>query len=90
METIPGNQVVVTFNPVEFILTFGVTVANMVTPETAEPYNDWLLAVCQSPQGAKRLMLAMQETVAAYERQYGAIRLPDILMQGAPEGVTQN
>ena len=43
-----------------------------------------------TPEHAKRLMFALQENVMKYERQFGAIRMPEDMNggQGSPDGKT--
>lgn len=43
-----------------------------------------------TPEHAKRLMFALQENVMKYERQFGAIRMPEDMNggQGNPDGKT--
>ena len=43
-----------------------------------------------TPEHAKRLMFALQENVAKYERQFGTIRMPEDMNggQGGPDGKT--
>jgi len=55
-----------------FTLEFGKTQGEDRSPKP-------LVSICMSPQHAKMLAMLLQKSVAEYERQIGAIILPDSL-----------
>ncbi len=86
--SLPGNQVSMVWNQVEFLTTFGTITAagyDLTRPGAIEV--SWLVSICQSPIAFKRMALSMAEAVASYEAQYGAIPTIPPQMEGAPQGV---
>ena len=69
-EGIYSNLAVITHNPTEFVVDFVQVVPNMPKARVKS-------RVILSPHHAKRLLAALQDNVAKYERQFGDIREPD-------------
>jgi hypothetical protein len=73
METIYANFVAMAGSAEEIVLYMG---ANSPLPGQTEPMVQVSQRVVLLPANAKRLMLALQQTVKAHEDRFGPIELP--------------
>ena len=69
-EGVYSNLAVITHNPTEFVVDFIQVVPNVPKARVKS-------RVILSPQHAKRLLGALEDNVAKYERQFGEIQEPD-------------
>ena len=69
-EGVYSNLAVITHNPTEFVVDFIQVVPNVPKARVKS-------RVILSPHHAKRLLNALTDNVAKYERQFGEIREPD-------------
>ena len=79
--------------PIEIKHFYTEDISNAITEyQNLELSLDDLFRFCivLTPEHAKRLMFALQENVMKYERQFGAIRMPEDMNggQGSPDGKT--
>ena len=78
-----ANLAIITHSSSEFIVDF-------VRVMPGLPKAGVQSRIILTPEHAKRLMFALQENVAKYERQFGTIRMPEDMNggQGGPDGKT--
>lgn len=78
-----ANLAIITHSSSEFIVDF-------VRVMPGLPKAGVQSRIILTPEHAKRLMYALQENVAKYERQFGPIRMPEDMNngQGGPDGKT--
>ena len=76
-----ANLAIITHSSSEFIVDF-------VRVMPGLPKAGVQSRIVLTPEHAKRLMFALQDNVAKYERQFGPIRMPEDMNgnQGGPEG----
>lgn len=79
METVYANFVAMAGSAEEIVLYMG---ANTPLPGQADPTVQVSQRVILLPANAKRLMIALQQTVKAHEDRFGPIELP---MQNPPQ-----
>lgn len=73
METLYANFVAIAGSPEEIVLYLG---ANSPIPGQKEPVVQVAQRVVMLPANAKRLMMALQQTVKAHEDRFGPIEIP--------------
>ena len=73
METIYANFFALAGSPEEIVIYLG---ANSPIPQQGEPKVSVSHRLMLLPQNAKRLMVALQQTVRAHEDRFGPIELP--------------
>ncbi len=73
MDTVYANSFAMATTPDEISLYLGV---NTPLPNAKQPMIMITHRVVMFPQNAKRLMLALQQTIKAYEDRFGPIELP--------------
>lgn len=73
METVYANFFALAGSPEEVTVYFG---ANSPLPNVREPIVKLSHRLMLLPQNAKRLMIALQQTVKAHEDRFGPIELP--------------
>lgn len=78
-----ANLAIITHSSSEFIVDF-------VRVMPGLPKAGVQSRIVLTPEHAKRLMFALQENVAKYERQFGPVRMPEDMNgnQGGPDGKT--
>jgi len=78
-----ANLAIITHSSSEFIVDF-------VRVMPGLPKAGVQSRIILTPEHAKRLMFALQENVAKFERQFGSIRMPEEMSggQGGPDGKT--
>lgn len=82
-----SNFVIISHSPSEFILDF----AAMLPVGGAGPKAQVVSRIVATPEHTKRLLLALQENIARYEKECGPIKLPEaqgrtIAPFGTPKG----
>ena len=82
-EGIYSNLAIISHSSSEFVIDFV-----RIMPGT--PKANVKSRIILTPEHAKRLMFALQENVAKFERQFGPIRMPEDMNggQGGPDGKT--
>ena len=73
METVYANAFALAGSPDEVVLYVG---ANLPMPNVKEPTVRVSHRITLLPANAKRLMLALQQTMKAHEERFGPIELP--------------
>ena len=73
MNTLYANFVAIAGSADEVVLYLG---ANSLLPGQREPIVQLEQRVIMLPSNAKRLMLALQQTIAAHEERFGPIEVP--------------
>ena len=63
-----SNMAVIAHSPAEFIIDFISMMPNM-------PQAQVVSRIVQTPENAKKLLFALQENVAKYEKQFGTINI---------------
>lgn len=76
-----ANLAIITHSTSEFVLDF-------VRVMPGLPKANVQSRIVLTPEHAKRLMYALQDNVAKYERLMGTIRMPEEMQQNKPEGKT--
>ena len=69
-EGVYSNLALISHSPSEFILDFITALPGMPQPQVKS-------RVILAPEHAKRLLMALQENIVRYEREYGAIKIPN-------------
>jgi hypothetical protein len=81
METLYANSFAVAGAPDEIVLYLG---TNLPMPNVKEPTVRVSHRVTLLPANAKRLMIALQQTMKAHEERFGPIELPPARRPGPP------
>ncbi|MGL5938517.1 MAG: DUF3467 domain-containing protein [Phocaeicola sp.] len=76
-----ANLAIITHSTSEFVVDF-------VRVMPGLPKANVQSRIVLTPEHAKRLMFALQENVAKYERLFGTIRMPEEMQQAKVEGKT--
>jgi hypothetical protein len=74
METVYANMFAISFMPDEVTLFLG---TNSMMPQANQPLAMLSHRVILNPTNAKRLMLALQQTIKAHEDRFGPIEVPN-------------
>jgi len=82
METVYANSFAVAGSPEEIVLYIG---ANLPMPNVREAIVRVSHRITLLPANAKRLMLALQQTIKAHEERFGPIELPPPQRPPSPE-----
>ncbi len=83
METVYANFFALAGSPEEVALYLG---ANSALPGVNEPVARISHRLILLPQNAKRLMLALEQTIKAHEERFGPIELPPPPRPNPPKG----
>lgn len=77
-----ANMAVITHSSAEFLIDFARLLPNASTAKVKA-------RIVMAPEHAKRLLLALQDNMSIYERNYGRIELPEAPRTASPFNVNK-